>query len=97
MERTKAMNEDMQIAQYDEVRKLTAENERLRGVLLRTASSLIAAVSSLESGGRKTAASDKMFEQMLRDYKESISEVRAEIIRWNWMPAMSHSRRLNDD
>ncbi len=37
---------------------------------------LIAATSLLERGGRKAAASDKMFAAMLSDYKKSIARGR---------------------
>lgn len=39
--------------------------------------SLVAAVSLLERGGKKAAASDKMFGMMLSDYKASIARTRA--------------------
>jgi hypothetical protein len=38
---------------------------------------LVAAVSLLESGGKKAAPSNKMFEQMLVDYKNGVERARA--------------------
>jgi hypothetical protein len=46
-------------------------------VLIDVASSLAAAISLLERGGKKAAASDKMFEQMLTDYRGSLNRARA--------------------
>jgi hypothetical protein len=45
---------------------------------------LIAAVDLLERGGKKAAASDKMFAQMLLDYKASIERGRAAIRAAEW-------------
>jgi hypothetical protein len=56
---------------------LRAENERLREALIDTTASLVASVSLLERGGKKAAPSDKMFAQMLVDYKNSIDRARA--------------------
>jgi uncharacterized coiled-coil protein SlyX len=41
-----------------------------------TAASLAAAISLLEKGGKKAAASDKMFNQMLIDYRASLQRAR---------------------
>ena len=38
---------------------------------------LIAAISLLERGGKRAAASDKMFAQMLKDYSASVKRARA--------------------
>jgi hypothetical protein len=56
---------------------LAAENAVMREATTRSTVSLIAAVSLLESGGKKAAGSDKMFAQMLKDYKASIEIGRA--------------------
>jgi len=40
-------------------------------------SSLVGAISLLERGGKKAVASDRMFAQMLSDYKASVSFARA--------------------
>lgn len=61
----------------DEITRLRAENERLREALLDTTASLVASVSLLERGGKKAASSDRMFAQMLIDYKNSIGRARA--------------------
>ena len=63
----------------DEITRLRAENERLREALIDTTASLVASVSLLERGGKKAAPSDKMFAQMLVDYKNSIDRARAAI------------------
>ena len=54
-----------------------AEIERLRAALLDTGASLAAAISLLERGGKKAAASDKMFTVMLDDYRKSLERARA--------------------
>lgn len=59
---------------------LAAENARLRGAVLPVMASLAAAISLLERGGKlakKAAASDKMFDQMLTDYRKSLAVARA--------------------
>jgi hypothetical protein len=56
------------------------EIARLRGVAISTAASLAAAISLLERGGKaakKAAPSDKMFDQMLTDYRKSLTAARA--------------------
>lgn len=58
---------------------LTAENERLRAAAIDVAASLAAAISLLERGGKaakKAAPSDRMFDQMLLDYKASLERAR---------------------
>jgi hypothetical protein len=47
-----------------------------REVLMDTLASLVAAVSLLEGGGKKAAASDKMFDQMVIDYNKTIEKAR---------------------
>lgn len=64
----------------DLVEVMEAENQRLREALLSTAASLAAAVGLLERGGKavkKEAPSDKMFDQMLADYRKSLGDARA--------------------
>jgi len=51
-------------------------SDRLEQALLNTAASLAAAISHLERTDKKTAASDKMFDQMLTDYRKSLEEAR---------------------
>ncbi len=53
------------------------EIEKLRAALIDTLASLVASVDLLERGGKKAAPSNKMFEQMLVDYKNSIERGRA--------------------
>jgi len=54
-----------------------ARIKALEEALIKTGASLAAAISLLEHGGRKAAASDKMFEIMLEDYRAALSEARA--------------------
>ena len=60
-----------------ELRRLEAANAELLEALKHTTVHLIAAVSLLEAGGKKAAASNKIFELMLTDYKASIEQARA--------------------
>ena len=56
------------------------EAERINALeeaLVDVSASLIAAISLLDGGGKKAAASDKMFEIMLSDYQDSVSRARA--------------------
>jgi hypothetical protein len=64
-----------------ELRRLHSVNAELLGALKNTTVNLIAAVSLLKSGGKKAAASDKMFTQMLADYTNSFERGRAAIAR----------------
>jgi len=59
---------------------LREENARLRKALIDILASLVASVDLLERGGKKAAPSDKMFAQMLVDYKNSIEQEREELI-----------------
>ena len=52
---------------------LKAEREKAIPV----AASLAAAISLLERGGKVAAPSNKMFEQMLKDYRRSLDDFRA--------------------
>jgi len=61
----------------DRIKALEAERDRLEGALIHTASHLAAAISLLEHGGKKAAPSDKMFDQMLKDYHGSLEMARA--------------------
>jgi hypothetical protein len=65
----------------DELRRLHAVNAELLEALKNTTVNLIAAVSLLKSGGKKAAASDKMFAQMLADYTNSFERGRAAIAK----------------
>ena len=53
----------------------------LEGVAVDVMASLAAAISLLERGGKKAAASDKMFAQMLVDYNASLACARAALRR----------------
>lgn len=50
--------------------------------------SLAAAISLLEGGGKKAAASDKMFSQMLADYRKSLEAGRAALSANSRLAAM---------
>lgn len=61
------------------LRTLLAERETLRKAATAVAASLAAAISLLERGGKaakKAAPSDKMFDQMLVDYRRSLDRAR---------------------
>jgi hypothetical protein len=62
-----------------ELRRLHAENGALLEALKDTTVHLVAAVSLLERGGKKAAASDAMFSMMLADYEKSFEVGRAAI------------------
>lgn len=57
---------------------LTARVKELEKALTDVGSSLVAAISLLEGGGKKAAPSDKMFRVMLSDYRKSVKRARAE-------------------
>lgn len=54
-----------------------SETQPLYEELVCVTAALVAAVELLERGGKKAAPSDKMFYQMLADYKRAIEEARA--------------------
>ncbi len=59
---------------------LGADVQRLRNTVTDLASSLAAAISLLERGGKaakKAAPSDKMFDQMVKDYRMALDRARA--------------------
>jgi len=56
--------------------------EKLCDVLIDTASSLAAAISLLENGGKKAAPSDCMFKIMLNDYNKSLTRARQELTQF---------------
>ena len=60
-----------------ELTTLRAEVDKLRAALVDAGASLAAAISLLERGGKKAAASDKMFAVMLDDYRKSLDRARA--------------------
>ncbi len=60
-----------------ELRRLDALVGELVEVLLDVTASLVAAHSLLQNGGKKAAASDKMFSLMLNDYEKSFELGRA--------------------
>ena len=64
----------------DTLNEAAARIEELEEALIDAVAHLAAAISLLERGGKaakKAAPSDKMFDQMLKDYKASLSRVRA--------------------
>ena len=60
-----------------ELRRLDALVGELVEVLLDVTASLVAAHNLLQNGGKKAAASDKMFSLMLNDYEKSFELGRA--------------------
>lgn len=58
-------------AAMDTIDTLTAERDGLRGALICTTDALTAANSLLSRSPKTAAPSDKMFDQMLIDYKKS--------------------------
>jgi hypothetical protein len=50
--------------------------EHLHRELLDSTASLAAAISLLERGGKKAAPSDKMFDQMVKDYQKTLTSAR---------------------
>ena len=60
-----------------ELRRLDTLVGELVEVLLDVTASLVAAHSLLQNGGKKAAASDKMFSLMLNDYEKSFELGRA--------------------
>ena len=60
-----------------ELLALRARVAKLEEATVDAAASLAAAISLLERGGKKAAPSDKMFEQMLVDYRNSLERARA--------------------
>jgi hypothetical protein len=69
--------------------RLIAAAPDLLKALINTAGHLAAAISLLEAGGKaakKAAPSDKMFDQMLKDYKASLSRAHAAIAKATGKP-----------
>lgn len=70
----------------DQSERIKALEDRLataRDGLIDVAASLAAALSLLERGGKaakKAAPSDKMFDQMLKDYRASLARVRTDLV-----------------
>lgn len=60
-----------------ELRRLDALNAELVEALLDVTASLVAAHNLLQNGGKKAAASDKMFSLMLNDYEKAFELGRA--------------------
>jgi hypothetical protein len=67
-------NERLAIAEIKKLRARIAERET---ALVDVTACLVAAVSLLERGGKKAAPSNKMFDQMIVDYKNCIERARA--------------------
>lgn len=61
--------------------RLIATAPELREQLRLTLASLIAAISLLEHGGKRAAASDRMFEQMLDDYQRTANAAREVLLK----------------
>jgi len=79
-ETTDYVRGDLFAAQAAELKRLRAERDAQASIIMDVGSSLVAAISLLERGGKaakKAAPSDKMFDQMLRDYNISVARMRA--------------------
>ena len=48
-----------------------------RAAFVRVTASLAAAISLLERGGKRAAASDRMFNQMIKDYSRALEAARS--------------------
>lgn len=72
-----------------ELRRLSASNDELIEALKNVTVHLVAAHSLLQRGGKKAAASDKIFNIMLADYEKSFEVGRAAITK--------HSAEVLDD
>lgn len=75
--------------------RLEAQEALLREAdeaLIGTLSGLVAAISLLERGGKKAAASDKMFDQMLKDYNASADKARATLAKLRQHLEDSHAK-----
>lgn len=59
---------------------MKSENERLKKALVDVTASLAAAVSLLERSPKTAAPSNRMFDQMLKDYQASIARARALLV-----------------
>ena len=75
-----ALNESFErVAKVAKERQEFNEQMALREALMGVTSSLAAAISLLERGGKaakKAAPSDRMFDQMMLDYKKSFERAR---------------------
>jgi hypothetical protein len=61
----------------DRIEELEAKLAKAVEAAVDAGASLAAAISLLERGGRKAAPSNKMFDQMLVDYRNSLERTRA--------------------
>ena len=64
-------------AAADAIRAQARRIAELEAALKDATVRLVAAISLLERGGKKAAPSNKMFEQMLVDYKNGVERARA--------------------
>jgi len=60
----------------DRIEELEAKLAKAVSASVDTAASLVAAISLLEKGGKKAAPSNKMFDQMMADYRASLERTR---------------------
>lgn len=68
---------DEAAAEITRLRAKVAKADELEDAFIGVAASLSAAIYLLEKGGRAAAPSNKMFDQMLKDYKRSLEQARA--------------------
>jgi len=63
-------------ASEQEIERLRARVAELDDVLMQTLVSLVAAIDLLKAGGKAAAPSNKMFDQMIKDYEKAVSNAR---------------------
>ena len=62
-----------------EIERLRARVVGLERMLTRTGASLAGAISLLKAGGKAAAPSNKMFDQMIKDYEKAVSNARKQL------------------
>jgi hypothetical protein len=62
-----------------EIERLRARVAELDDVLMHTLVSLVAAIDLLKAGGKAAAPSNKMFDQMIKDYEKAVSNARKQL------------------
>ena len=74
--RVKYVRADIHTALARELAAALVREHELREAAIGVTAGLAAAISLLERGGKKAAASDKMFAQMLKDYRARLDAAR---------------------
>jgi len=63
-----------------EIERLRARVVGLERMLTRTGASLAGAISLLKAGGKAAAPSNKMFDQMIKDYERVVQAARDKLL-----------------